>query len=75
MLFYTRLQIGKDLTNVYWRPGNGEPFLGLVQRLTGAPLTADAWVDSMKMPVEQLIKVSESACTALFFGGWDCGCD
>ena len=28
-------QVGRDLAEVYWRPGNTEPFLGLVQRLVG----------------------------------------
>ena len=27
-------QIGKDLTEVYWLPGNGEGFLALVEKLT-----------------------------------------
>jgi len=31
---------------VYWQPGNGEAFLDLVEKLTGKPLTGDAWVDS-----------------------------
>ena len=28
-------QVGKDLTEVYWQPGNGEAFLDLVKKLTG----------------------------------------
>jgi hypothetical protein len=32
-------EVGKQLTDVYWRPGNSEMFLDLVQRLTGKPLT------------------------------------
>lgn len=39
-----RPEVGRDLAEGYWRPGNTEPFLGLVARLTGAPLAADAWV-------------------------------
>ena len=37
-------KVGADLTEGYWRPGNGAPFLELVERLTGKPLSADAWV-------------------------------
>ena len=32
-------QVGAALTNWYWRAGNSEPFLSLVQNLTGKPLT------------------------------------
>jgi hypothetical protein len=32
------MQVGKDLTSVYWEPGNGSMFLDLVQQLTGKPL-------------------------------------
>lgn len=46
-------QVGRDLAEVYWRPGNTEPFLGLVERLTGAPLSADAWVAQLQRPLEQ----------------------
>jgi hypothetical protein len=37
-------KIGPTLREAYWRPGNSEPFLGLVERLTGKPLSGDAWV-------------------------------
>ena len=36
-------------------PGNSEPFLGLVEALTGAPLTGDAWVEALRTPLEQLL--------------------
>ena len=36
--------VGRDLTEMYWRPGNGASFLDLVEGLTGSPLTGDAWV-------------------------------
>lgn len=45
--------MGRDLAEVYWRPGNTEPFLGLVERLTGAPLSADAWVAQLQQPLEE----------------------
>jgi hypothetical protein len=46
---------GADLARVYWAPGNGAAFLDLVQQLTGAPLTGDAWVASLSQDIEQLI--------------------
>lgn len=49
------MQIGSDLTNVYWQPGNGSMFLDLVQQLTGKPLAADAWVAKLQLPTEQLL--------------------
>eukprot|EP00877_Chromochloris_zofingiensis_P006150 jgi/Chrzof1/1789/Cz10g21060.t1 len=44
-------KVGEALTNVYWRPGNGAMFLDLVQQLTGAPLSADAWVARLNTPL------------------------
>jgi hypothetical protein len=49
------MQVGKDLTSVYWEPGNGSMFLDLVQQLTGKPLLADAWVAKLQLPTEQLL--------------------
>jgi len=48
-------EVGKQLTEVYWRPGNSEMFLDLVEKLTGKPLTGDAWVDVLNEPLESLI--------------------
>lgn len=48
-----RPEIGRDLTEVYWRPGNTEPFLELVERLTGSALSADAWVAHLQRPVDE----------------------
>lgn len=30
-------------------PGNAEPYLSLVEKLTGAPLTAAAWVKELQV--------------------------
>lgn len=49
------LQVGKDLTDVYWRPGNGAMFLDLVQQLTGKPLAADAWVARLQRDTASLL--------------------
>merc|ERR550537_1441759 len=41
-------KVGPTLKDAYWRPGNSEPFLGLVESLTGAPLSGEAWVAMLK---------------------------
>lgn len=48
-------QVGRALAEAYWRPGNGAPFLGLVEALTGAPLSADAWTARLETPLEDLL--------------------
>eukprot|EP00958_Prasinococcus_capsulatus_P007680 scaffold706_cov418-Prasinococcus_capsulatus_cf.AAC.48 len=53
--------VGRDLTEVYWSPGNGESFLSLVEKLTGSPLTADAWVAKLNTPVPALLKTEKQA--------------
>eukprot|EP01062_Namystynia_karyoxenos_P061548 TRINITY_DN538_c0_g2_i1.p1 TRINITY_DN538_c0_g2~~TRINITY_DN538_c0_g2_i1.p1 ORF type:complete len:649 (+),score=207.80 TRINITY_DN538_c0_g2_i1:75-1949(+) len=45
-------RIGADLTEHYWKAGNSAPFLDLVQQLTGKPLSADAWVESLQEPLD-----------------------
>ena len=47
--------VGKDLAEIYWKPGNRAKFLDLVQVLTGKPLSASAWVDSLSVPVHKLV--------------------
>lgn len=49
-------KIGPTLTEAYWQPGNSEPFLSLVESLTGAPLTGQAWVNELKQSVEDVLK-------------------
>ena len=41
--------VGRDMAEVYWAPGNGEAFLDLVNKLTGAPLTSAAWVKELQV--------------------------
>jgi len=48
--------VGKDLADVYWAPGNGAAFLDLVQKLTGKPLAADAWVHELERPLDQVLR-------------------
>jgi len=47
--------VGPTLRDAYWRPGNSEPFLGLVERLTGKPLSGDPWVAMLKQEVDSLL--------------------
>lgn len=48
--------VGPTLAQAYWKPGNSEPFLSLVENLTGAPLTGDASVNELKQSVEDVLK-------------------
>ena len=45
--------VGAALARSYWAPGNDEPFLALVERLTGAPLSGDAWVAEIGRELEE----------------------
>ena len=48
--------VGPTLKEAYWKPGNSEPFLSLVENLTGAPLTGNAWVNVLNKSVEDVLK-------------------
>lgn len=70
--------VGKALTEVYWQPGNSRPFLGLVEALTGRPLTGDSWVARLTTPLDTLLEnerrdydaaVAEGAAGAAGVGG------
>lgn len=54
-------KVGADLTEVYWKPGNGAPFLELVEQLTGATLTADAWVAALQADLETKLRLEKEA--------------
>lgn len=49
-------KVGPTLAQSYWKPGNSEQFLSLVEDLTGAPLTGQAWVNELKQSVEDVLK-------------------
>ncbi|KAL7540935.1 hypothetical protein ACHAWF_006820 [Thalassiosira exigua] len=49
-------KVGPSMTQGYWRAGNSEPFLSLVENLTGAPLTGKSWVNELKQSVEDVLK-------------------
>jgi len=57
-------KVGPTLRDAYWRPGNSEAFLDLVARLTGAPLTGDAWVAMLEQDVEELLAEERAAYDA-----------
>lgn len=54
-------KVGEELAEVYWRPGNSEMFLDLVQKLTGQPLTADAWVAELEKSTEETVREEREA--------------
>lgn len=62
-------QIGKDLAEVYWKPGNSEQFMDLVLKLTGKPLSCAAWVDSLSIPLKDLLESEKAAYDAALVVG------
>jgi hypothetical protein len=50
-----RPEVGALLSGSYWKAGNTVPFLDMVQKLTGEPLTAEAWVEDLETPLETVI--------------------
>ena len=57
-------QVGQALTKQYWRCGNSEAFLNLVEGLTGKPLTGEAWLADLKVPVEDIVQAERAAYTS-----------
>ena len=57
-------QVGRKLAEVYWKPGNGVQFLDLVESMTGAPLTGEAWVAALREPLEDKVASEKSAFKA-----------
>ena len=56
--------VGPTLRDAYWRPGNSQPFLGLVKALTGKPLSGEPWVATLKQDVEALLVEEKAAYAA-----------
>jgi hypothetical protein len=56
--------VGPTLTSAYWKPGNSEQFLSLVEDLTGNPLTGDAWVNELKQTVSDVLKMEKDSYDA-----------
>jgi oligoendopeptidase F len=53
--------VGPTITEAYWKPGNSEPFLGLVENLTGSPLTGQAWINDLKKSVDDLLEEEKAS--------------
>ncbi len=51
-----RPEMGALLDGGYWKHGNTVPLLTLVQRVTGHPLSADAWVAELEADVEEVVE-------------------
>mmetsp|Transcript_25377 Transcript_25377/g.70623 ORF Transcript_25377/g.70623 Transcript_25377/m.70623 type:complete len:640 (+) Transcript_25377:65-1984(+) len=54
-------KVGEVLTDGYWRCGNAEMFFDLVERLTGKPLTGDAWVKVLEESIESRMESEKAA--------------
>lgn len=52
-------EVGKDLTEKYWKPGNSKTFLELIQDLTGEPFSAKATVALVNRESSELIAEAE----------------
>jgi len=61
--------VGPTLTEKYWRPGNSANFLDLVEGLTGAPLTGDAWVRKLEKPFDTVVATEKAEYEAAVKAG------
>jgi hypothetical protein len=50
-----RPEVGALLSGGYWKAGNTIPYLKMVERVTGEPLSADAWVEELETPLEEVL--------------------
>lgn len=57
-------KVGPTLMEAYWKPGNSEPFLSLVEKLTGAPLTGETWVKELKKSIQDVLKEEKQSYDA-----------
>jgi oligoendopeptidase F len=49
-------QVGPTLTEQYWKVGNSQPFLWLVEKCTGKALSGHAWISELKQDIGDLLK-------------------
>lgn len=47
--------VGPTLARHYWECGNSKPFLQIVHDLTGKELSGEAWINALKMDLEEFI--------------------
>jgi hypothetical protein len=57
-------KVGPTLAAEMWAPGNSQPFLGLVEKLTGQPLDGAAWVAQLAAPTEARVAAERGAYDA-----------
>lgn len=48
-------RVGEALRSGYWESGNTKPYLELVEKVTGKPLSADAWVSVLEEKIDSKI--------------------
>jgi hypothetical protein len=53
--------IGRDLAEHYWKPGNARTFPDMIQGLTGRPFGAEATVEMVNKPLEEALEEVEKA--------------
>ena len=53
--------IGRDLAEHYWKPGNARTFLDMVQGLTGIPFGAEATQEMVARPLAEALAEAEQA--------------
>ena len=53
--------VGRDLAEIYWRPGNSCSFLDLVREMTGAPFSADALVEEVSRSADEAVRQAAEA--------------
>jgi hypothetical protein len=53
--------IGRDLAEHYWKPGNARTFLDMIQGLTGMPFGAEATVEMVNKPLQEALAEVETA--------------
>lgn len=52
--------VGKEMAYIYWRPGNAGKFMDVVAELTGKPFSADAIVNQMSRPLEDVLSYQQT---------------
>jgi Zn-dependent oligopeptidase len=56
--------VGRDLAEIYWRPGNSRTFLDLVREMTGQPFSADALAADVSMPTDEAVRRARALADA-----------
>lgn len=64
-----RPEIGAMMSAGYWKDGNTVPYLKMVERVTGEPLSAEAWVEELEQPLEEVLKLEKADYVAALRAG------